>query len=119
MAQNVPKRIVLKCPERHGNIQYEMITAFFKAHAIQFPEDDVYTHILFEPSSPSSLFFVLDIHCKTIPHVNLSQLELQIFQVSKNKPFEFRDLGESGREQARPRSLTTAWGTDKRVNQTS
>lgn len=63
-----------------------MVTAFFDSQGLEFLEKDFYTHILFEPSSPSRLFFVLDLHCKTIPHVDLSKLELQIFEVSKTTP---------------------------------
>ncbi|KAF2788640.1 hypothetical protein K505DRAFT_328785 [Melanomma pulvis-pyrius CBS 109.77] len=123
MTQVAPKRIVLKCPERHWKTQNEMLKAFFDSQGLELEllDKDIYTHILFEPSSPSHLFFVLDLYCKTIPDINLSQLELQIFQVSKNEPFTFRDLGDAGRKQAQPRSLDTRWGTDKRtgINQTN
>ncbi|KAF2878133.1 hypothetical protein BDV95DRAFT_480412 [Massariosphaeria phaeospora] len=117
MTQVVPKRIVLKCPERHWKTQNEMLEAFLDSQGLELEllAKDLYIHILFEPSSPSHLFFVIDLHCKTIPDINLSQLELQIFQVSKNEPFTFRDLGDAGRKQAQPRSLDTRWGTDKRT----
>ncbi|KAF1957497.1 hypothetical protein CC80DRAFT_491596 [Byssothecium circinans] len=116
MIQAAPKRIVLKCPERHFKTQNEMLKAFFDSQGLDLEllDKDLYVHILFEPSSPSHLFFVLDLHYKTISDINLSELELQIFQVSKNEPFTFRDLGDVGRKQAQPRSLDTRWGTDNR-----
>ncbi|CAI6341980.1 unnamed protein product [Periconia digitata] len=95
-----------------------MLTAFFDSQGLELDllEKDLYIHILFEPSSPSYLFFVLDLHCKTIPEINLNQLELQIFQVSKSEPLYARDLGDVGRKQAQPRSLHTRWGTDERTS---
>lgn len=94
MTQVVPKRIVLKCPERHWKAQNEMLKAFFNSQGLELEllDKDIYTHILFEPSAPSHLFFVLDLHYKTIPDINLSQLELQIFQVSKTEPLYVRFL---------------------------
>ena len=86
MAQAVPKRIVLKSPERHWNVQSQMVIAFFISQGLEVPADDFYKHVVFEPFSPSSLFFVLDLYCKTIPHVDLSKVELQIFKVSKRIP---------------------------------
>ncbi|OJD09765.1 hypothetical protein AJ78_08939 [Emergomyces pasteurianus Ep9510] len=104
MTQVAPKRIILKCPERHWKTQDEMLKAFFNSQGLELEllDKDLYTHILFDPTSPSHLFFVLDLHCKTIPDINLRQLELQIFQVSKHEPFTFTDLGDVGRKQAQP-----------------
>lgn len=89
-----PKRIVLKCPERHWKTQNEMLKTFFDSQGLELDllDKDLYMHILLEPSSPSHLFFVLDLYCKTIPDINLHQLELQIFQVSKNEPLYVRFL---------------------------
>lgn len=91
MSHAAPKRIVLKCPERHWKTQNEMLKAFFDSQGLDL-DKDLFTHILFEPSSPSYLFFVIDLHCKTIPDINLSQLELQIFKVSKKEPLYVRFL---------------------------
>ncbi|KAF2429695.1 hypothetical protein EJ08DRAFT_650152 [Tothia fuscella] len=63
-----------------------MVTAFFNSQGLEVPVDDLYKHVLFEPSSPSSLVFVLDLYCNTIPDVDLSKLDLHIFKVSKNIP---------------------------------
>lgn len=84
MTQVVPRRIVLKARERHWNTQNEMVTAFFNSQDLEFPKDDLYKHIIFEP--PSTLFFVLDLYCNTIPDVDLSKVDLQIFAVSKRPP---------------------------------
>src|SRR5436189_87824 len=124
-----PKRIVLKCREQYFQDQREMVSAFFDSQGLKTLED-YYIHIYSEPSSPSSLFLVLDLYCKEIPDVDLSKLELQIFKVSKPNTLcvvstnydnitnlalssTFRDLGEAARKQAHPRSLTLGWGTNQ------
>lgn len=79
MTQVLPRRIVLESPERHLKVQNEMVTAFFNSQCLELPVDDYYEHILFEPSSPSYLFYVFDLHCKTVPDIDLSKVALQIF----------------------------------------
>ena len=82
----VPRRIVLKSPERHSNVQHDMVTTFFNIQGLDVPIDDLYIHILFEPTSPSNLFLVLDLYCNSNPDVDLSKVDLQIFKVSKQIP---------------------------------
>jgi hypothetical protein len=82
MDQATPKRVVLRCPERYFRNQAAMVIDFFKWQDLQ-NEEDYFTHICYEPSSPSKLFLVLDLHCNRVPNVDLSSLEHQIFQVSK------------------------------------
>lgn len=82
MSQVTPKRVVLKCREQYFQEQKAMVTAFLNSQDLQTVED-YYTHIIFEPSSPSNLYLVLDLHCKEIPGVDLNELELQVFKVSR------------------------------------
>lgn len=86
MTDHVPRRIVLDAPERHFAVEYDMITAFFDSQNLKRSEVDFYTHVLFEPTRPSRLFFVLDLHCKAVPDVDLHKLQLQVYRVSKQRP---------------------------------
>lgn len=88
MTEPVPRRIVLKCSSRHAKVENEMIKAFFNSQNLDLEileERDHYVHVLFEPRL-SSRFVVLDLHCKTVPDIDLNKLPLQIFQVSKQRP---------------------------------
>ncbi|KAF2804379.1 uncharacterized protein BDZ99DRAFT_467436 [Mytilinidion resinicola] len=107
-----PKRVVLRCREQYFQDQGAMVTAFFDSQNLKPPED-YYTHICFEPSSPSNLYLVLDLHCKETPGVDLSELELQVFKVSRRDAFIFENLGEAARKLARQRSLSLRWGTNQ------
>lgn len=61
-----------------------MVTAFFRSQNLNSPKnDDIHMHILYEPSSPSHLYLVLDVHCKEVPCVDLSELEPRVFIVSR------------------------------------
>ena len=118
--------MVLQCHEQYFQDQGAMITAFFKSQGLQNLED-YSTHIC---SESSKLYLVLDLHCKEIPDVDLSELELQIFKVSRNNTLcvvstnyydltklaissTFRHLGEAACKQAHIRSLTLVWGTNQ------
>jgi hypothetical protein len=85
MSQATPKRVVLKCRDEYlqnPGAVIAVVAAFFDSQDLQTPEDH-YTHICRELSSPSSLYVVLDLHCKEIPNVDLSELELQVFKIYK------------------------------------
>jgi hypothetical protein len=58
-----------------------MVTAFFDSQDLKTLED-YYIHIYSEPCS-LSLYIVLDLHCKETPSVDLSELELQVYKVSR------------------------------------
>jgi hypothetical protein len=60
-----------------------MLEAFFQSQNL-IGLEDYGIHILAEPSSPTTLYLVLDLYCKEIPKVNLSELELQVFKVRRN-----------------------------------
>jgi hypothetical protein len=78
-----PKRIILRCREQYFQEQGKMIQAFFESQDLLNLED-YGVHICGEPSSPTIYYLVLDLHCGKIPSVNLSELEIQVFKVSKN-----------------------------------
>ncbi|KAH8800720.1 hypothetical protein F5884DRAFT_534903 [Xylogone sp. PMI_703] len=111
MSQITPKRMVLKYREEYFKDLKEMITAFSDSQSLGTLED-CYVHHCYDPSSPSSLFLVLDLYCKEVPDVDVSKLELRMFKVSK-PIVKFRDLGAAASKQAQPRSLTLRWGTDQ------
>ena len=83
ISQAVPRRFVLKCREQYFQNQQEMVTAFFDTQGLKALED-YQIHICSDPSSQSSLFLVLDLHCKEIPDADLSKVELRLFKVSRN-----------------------------------
>ncbi|KAF1960172.1 hypothetical protein CC80DRAFT_489386 [Byssothecium circinans] len=80
MSKHTPKRIVLRCREQYFQDQRAMLEAFFQSQDL-FELDDYGVHICGEPSSPATLYLVLDLHCG----VNLCEVELQVFKVRKNK----------------------------------
>lgn len=61
-----------------------MIAAFFHSQGLKTP-DNYFSHILYDSSTPSKLYLVLDLHYKEIPNVNLNELELQVFKVLRRK----------------------------------
>jgi hypothetical protein len=60
-----------------------MVETFLKSQNL-LDITDYGIHICGDPSSPTTLYLVLDLHCKEVPTVDLSDLELQVFKVSKN-----------------------------------
>ncbi|KAF9729842.1 hypothetical protein PMIN01_11775 [Paraphaeosphaeria minitans] len=117
MSKHTPRRIVLRCREQYFQDQRVMLEAFFRSQDL-LELDDYGIHICVEPSSPTTLYLVLDLHCREIPQVDLSELELQVFKVRKNNKFTFRDLGENASKKAYQRSLTLGWGANQ-SNQTN
>jgi hypothetical protein len=59
-----------------------MVETFLKSQNL-LDTTDYGIHICADPSS-TALYLVLDLHCKEVPSVELSDLELQVFKVSKN-----------------------------------
>jgi hypothetical protein len=84
MSEVTPKRIILKCPQQYFQDQEAMVTAFFHSQGLKTP-DDYFSHILYDSSTPSKLYLVLDLHYKEIPNVNPNELELQVFKVLRRK----------------------------------
>ena len=84
MSEATPKRVILRCPGEYFREQEAMVTAFFASQDLQTPVN-YFPHILNDPSSHSKLYLVLDLYHKEIPSVNLNELELQVFKVSKIK----------------------------------
>jgi hypothetical protein len=124
MSQATPVRIVLPYREQPFQKPTAIINAFFTWRGIQPLREDYYTHICSDPRS-SRLYLVLDLHCKTHPNVDLSNLDLEVFKVSGIDPLcvtlfynltkltvfsTFQDLGEVARKQVRQRSASLEWG---------
>ncbi|KAF2245069.1 hypothetical protein BU26DRAFT_490182 [Trematosphaeria pertusa] len=112
MSHITPKRVVLRCREQYLREQGMMVEAFFESQNLLNLED-YGVHICGEPSSPTILYLVLDLYCKEIPSVDLREVELQVFKVSKNNTFTFKDLGEDASKMAYQRSLTLDWGANQ------
>ena len=83
MSEATPGRVILKCPQQYFRDQTAMITAFFDSQGLG--SSNYFSHILYDPSSPSKLFLVLDLHYKEIPDANLNKLELQVLKVTRGK----------------------------------
>jgi hypothetical protein len=129
--QVTPARMILRYREQPFQNLNAMIQAFFDWQGLQ-PLEDYCTHICSDPPS-SKLYLVLDLHCKTYPIVDLTNLKLNVFKVSTNASCvaslnyydltksalssSFQDLGEVASKQALPRSLTLGWGIS--INQSN
>ena len=83
MSEATPGRVILKCPQQYFRDQTAMITAFFDSQGLG--SSNYFSHILYDPSSPSKLFLVLDLHHKETLDVNLNKLELQVLKVTRGK----------------------------------
>lgn len=82
MSEVTPKRVILRCPGQYFCEQEAMIMAFFNSQDLQ-TSINYFPHIVNDPSSHSKLYLVLDLHHKETPSVDLNDLELQVFKVSK------------------------------------
>ncbi|KAI9709518.1 MAG: hypothetical protein M1820_003278 [Bogoriella megaspora] len=82
MAQPTPKRIVLQFPERWFHEVGAIITIFFEMHNPNAIEDYIF-NIIPANHSLTKHFLVIDLHCKTIPQVDINAIEHQVFKVSK------------------------------------
>lgn len=112
MSHITPRRVVLRCREQYFREQGVVVQAFFQSQNL-LDSEDYGIHICEDPSSASALYLVLDLHCKEIPSVDLSKLSLEVFKVSKNKTFTFKDLGENASKLAYQRSLKLEWGANQ------
>jgi hypothetical protein len=84
MSEVTAKRMILKCPQQYFQQQEAMVTAFFHSQGLKDPVD-YFSHILYDSSTPSKLYLVLDLHYKEIPNVDLNELELRVFKVLRRK----------------------------------
>lgn len=128
MQHTIPRRIVLRF-----NVDYELeeaaiIERFFALFGPK-PADDFYSHLI-APNESSKMHIVLDVHCKTIPTVDLSALEYEVFKVKKkdelyvvlsrkdivtnHRVSYFEQLTKTACEYARSRCNALSWGTDRR-----
>ncbi|KAG5928442.1 hypothetical protein E4U42_000646 [Claviceps africana] len=109
MSRITPQRIVLKCNEQY-NQDFDIIVQHF-LRSQNLPSDDYVLHHLFDYVSPYVMYLVLDVHCRAVSDVNLDELELKVFKVSKPRScYIFRDMGERAIRKARPQSLELKWG---------
>ncbi|EMD97602.1 hypothetical protein COCC4DRAFT_34166 [Bipolaris maydis ATCC 48331] len=112
MSHIAPKRVVLRCREQYFREHGRMVETFLESQNL-LDIEDYGIHICGDPYSPTTLYLVLDLYCREVPIVDLSNLELQVFKVSKNNTFTFKNLGENASKRAYERSLTLDWGANQ------
>jgi hypothetical protein len=83
--QPTPKRVVLRF-----SVQYEfedrvMIDTFFTSHEHVVGISDDYFWRVCCSDDPSKLLIIIDLHSKTIPDVDVQNIEHLVYKVRKNK----------------------------------
>lgn len=81
MQRTIPKRIVLCFDVKYELEEAAMIETFFTLFGPK-PADDFYSHLC-APNLSSKMHIVLDLHCKTVPTVDLHAIEHEVFKVKK------------------------------------
>lgn len=81
MQRTIPKRIVLRFDVNYELEEAAMIETFFALFGPK-PADDFYSHLC-PPNVSSKMHIVLDLHCKTVPIVDLHAIEHAVFKVKK------------------------------------
>ena len=127
MQHIIPKRIVLRFNERYALEEAAIIGRFFVLFGTK-PADDFYSHLC-APNLSSKMYIVLDLHCKTVPTVDLRTIEYKVFMMKKGDELyvvlsfkeivadhrisHFKQLDDSACEYARQRCYALSWGTDR------
>ena len=78
------------------------------------------------------MYIILDVHCNTVPRVNFSEIEYEVFKVKWNNKLyvgpsyekaslidvsHFIQLNKDASEHARSRCGDLPWGTDQRQSE--
>jgi hypothetical protein len=130
---SVPKRVVLRFLEEYELEEWDILQAYFALFGPE-PVDDFFSHLI--PANESSkMHIVLDLHCKSVPIVDLQAIEYQVFKVKKGDGLyavisppkilanqqvsNFKELNESACKYARHHSQLIFWGTDRRYPEES
>lgn len=83
MQDSSPRRIVFRFPVTYELEEAEILTRFFTLFD-RDPQDDYFSHLMAPGISSTKMHIILDIHCKTIPKVDLKTIEYEVFRVRKN-----------------------------------
>ncbi|KIW99649.1 uncharacterized protein Z518_11062 [Rhinocladiella mackenziei CBS 650.93] len=81
MQDTKPRRIVLRFHVNYELEEAAIIERFFAISGLN-PADDFYSHLMAPNESPM-MHIVLDMHCKTVPSVELDKMEYEVFKVKK------------------------------------
>lgn len=82
MQDENPKRIVLRFNVKYELEETAIVETFFASHGPK-PAEDYYSHLC-APNQSSKMHIVLDLHCKTVPTVDLHSIEHKVFKVHKD-----------------------------------
>ena len=80
----VPKRVVLSFLVEYELEEWAILQAYFATFGPKPVDDfdDFFSHLV--PANESSkMHIVLDLHCKSVPIVDLQAIEYQVFKVKK------------------------------------
>ena len=126
MQHAIPERIVLRLHVKYELEEAAIIEKFFTLYGPK-PADDFYSHLC-APNLSSKMHIVLDLHCKTVPTVNIHMIEHKVFKVYKSEELyvissletqtnqqvsHFTELDKAACEYARRYSHLLSWGTDR------
>ena|ERR1700761_7766409 len=81
MPHTIPKRIVLRFKVYYELEEAAIIERFFAKFGPE-PVDDYYSHLM-APNESSMMHIILDMHCKTVPTVDLGAVEYEVFKVRR------------------------------------
>ena len=83
MQQNIPRRIVLRFSVQYELEEAAIIEKFFAEFGLN-PNNDFYSHLM-APNESSRMHIILDMHCKTVPIVELDEIVHEVFKVKRNE----------------------------------
>ncbi|KAK5246699.1 hypothetical protein LTS13_008095 [Exophiala xenobiotica] len=83
MQQSDPRRIVFRFPVTYELEEAAIVMGFFGMFG-RDPQDDYFSHLMAPNESSTKMHIILDMHCKTVPEVNLDDIEYEVFKVKKN-----------------------------------
>lgn len=81
-SDNEPKRVVLRFDVRYELEEAAINERFFALYPPEPPRDDFFSHLM-APNETSKMHIVLDIHCKSHPTIDNSNVTYEVFKVKK------------------------------------
>ncbi|KEF50859.1 uncharacterized protein A1O9_13088 [Exophiala aquamarina CBS 119918] len=130
MTHQIPRRIVLRFGVDYELEEATIIETFFTEFGLK-PADDFYSHLM-APNESSRMYIILDLHCITVPTVQLRDIKYEAFKVKRNNKLyvphparnapliiisHFSQLSKEACEYARSRCQDVPWGTDRRQSE--
>jgi hypothetical protein len=77
-----PKRVVLRFHIQHELEEAAINERFFELYGPKPPNNDFFSHLM-APNESSHMHIVLDIHCKSHPTIDTSEIAYEVFKVKK------------------------------------